>query len=156
MRGQRVDHAFSNYDRFKKPTKYEKEALEYNREGFSIIDVHDMVFTHPAQHPHFSKQVPRTDMFLRPELLKVVEAEKVRQKARQQRMQQMYNELGTKAGEEMSTWKINFGYESHKNVKDLRTMMRTLIEVVKEMANETKLSHTENLHMLKQKQSKNK
>ena len=31
-----------------------------------------------------------------------------------------------------TTWSINFSYESHKNVKDLRTMVKTLIECVKD------------------------
>jgi hypothetical protein len=43
-------------------------------------------------------------------------------------------------------WNINFSYESHKNVKDLRTMMRTLIECVKDNTNEARLSHTENIN----------
>lgn len=49
-----------------------------------------------------------------------------------------------RAGEEMSTWKIQFGYESHKNVKDLRTMVRAVIDAVKDSTREARLSHTEN------------
>jgi hypothetical protein len=76
MKGQRVDYAFSNYDRFKRLNVFEREMLEYNKRGFSIIDVHDQVFEHPVQFPTFGKQQPRIDMWLKPELLKVVEAEK--------------------------------------------------------------------------------
>ena len=72
MKGNRVDYAFSNYERFTRPTKYETEKLDHNPLNFSIVDVHDMVYTHPVQFPHFSKQGNRTDMFLRPELLKQV------------------------------------------------------------------------------------
>lgn len=49
MRGERVDHAFSNYARFKQPTIYEKEALDYNKHNFSIIDIHDKVFNSPGK-----------------------------------------------------------------------------------------------------------
>ena len=82
-------------------------------------------------------------MWLKPELLKIVEAEKADQQARQQRMQQLYSELGMRNGEEFGAWSINFKYESHKNVKDLRTMVRTLIECVKDSTKQAKLNHTD-------------
>jgi hypothetical protein len=48
-----------------------------------------------------------------------------------------------KNGEESGGWTINFSYESHKNVKDLRTMVRTLIECVKDSTNQAKLNHSD-------------
>lgn len=82
MKGNRVDYAFSNYARFKQLNKFEKEALEFNKRGFSIIDIHDKVFENPQQSMAFSKQQARTDMFLKPELLKQVEVEKAEQQVR--------------------------------------------------------------------------
>lgn len=46
-------------------------------------------------------------------------------------------------GEEMTTWSIKFGYESHKNVKDLRTMVRTIIECVKDNTKQAHLNHAD-------------
>ena len=42
-----MDLAFSNYHRFMKPNKYELEALDYNKSGFSIIDIHDKIYENP-------------------------------------------------------------------------------------------------------------
>ena len=74
MRGERRNQAFSNYDRFPRLNKYELEALEYNKGNFSLIDVHDKIYTKVKQYPPISKQTNRTDNFLRPELVKEVEA----------------------------------------------------------------------------------
>lgn len=49
-----------------------------------------------------------------------------------------------KGGDEIQSWKINFSYESHKNVKDLRAMVGTLIDCVKENTNAARLNHPDN------------
>lgn len=55
MRGQRADYAFSNYDRFKRLTKFEREAQDFNKSNFSLIDIHDKIYTNPRKHPAFNK-----------------------------------------------------------------------------------------------------
>ncbi len=87
MKGQRVDMAFSNYDRFPKPGKFEREAIDfYHKHEFSISDLQELNFSNPRQFPAFSKQAARGDMWLRPELLKEVEAQKTEQIIKQQRL----------------------------------------------------------------------
>jgi hypothetical protein len=40
MRGNRIDNAFSNYDRFPRLNKYQKERVEeLNKSNFSVVDV---------------------------------------------------------------------------------------------------------------------
>ena len=146
MRGQRTDQAFSNYDRFPKSNKFELEALDYNKQNFSVVDVHEQMFSRLKKQPPFVRQMPRTDNFLTPELLKIVEAEKLQKKMRHQRMQQQYNEMANGDDKDGSkyTWSINFKYESHKYVKDLRKMVTTVIDCIKDSTKQVKLSHTEN------------
>ena len=46
MRGQRIDNAFSNYDRFPRLNKYQKERVEeLNKSNFSVLDVHDNFYS---------------------------------------------------------------------------------------------------------------
>jgi len=74
--------AFSNYERFKQPTKYEQEVAEYYKHSnFSIADLQHL--RAPRDFPGFDRQQPRTDMFLRPEIMKAVEAERQAAQAQQ-------------------------------------------------------------------------
>jgi hypothetical protein len=41
------------------------------------------------------------------------------------------------------TWAIRFSYESHKNVKDLRKMVSTLISCVKDSTMQARLEHSD-------------
>jgi hypothetical protein len=78
------------------------------------------------------------------------EAYIVKRAQRKQRLQQLYNELGMndEQNNQKQAQTITFSYESHKNTKDLRTMVRTLIDCVDENAREIKLGHMNNLHGL--------
>jgi len=45
MRGDRIDNAFSNYDRFPRLNKYQKERVEeLNKSNFSVVDVGDKFY----------------------------------------------------------------------------------------------------------------
>ena len=75
MRGQRIDNAFSNYDRFPRLNKYQKERVEeLNKSNFSVVDVHENFYVKVRNFPGFGKQQPRTDNWLKPEILKEVQA----------------------------------------------------------------------------------
>lgn len=141
LKGEQVPVAFSNYARFKQPTKYQQEvAAFYRASTFAAADL--QVLKAPRDFPGFGRQLPRTDMFLRPEIMKAVEAERQAQQAQQQRLQQLYGELELGEGDEL-TWAIRFSYEAHKNVKDLRKMVSTLIGCVKESTHAARLGHSE-------------
>jgi hypothetical protein len=56
MRGQRIDNAFSNYDRFPRLNKYQIERIdELNKSNFSVVDVHDKFYKKILNFPGFSK-----------------------------------------------------------------------------------------------------
>ena len=151
MRGQRKDQAFSNYSRFIPLTKFEIEAIEErNKSNFSVIDTNKKLLKKVVNYPHFQQQQPRTDNFLTPDLIKIEETYKVQKAQRKQRLQQLYNELGMndEQNNQKQAQTITFSYESHKNAKDLRTMVRTLIDCVDENARGIKLGHMNNLHGL--------
>ena len=57
----------------------------------------------------------------------------------------MYGELEMNQGEELKSWDIRFSYESHKNTKDLRKMVSTLITCCKDSTDQAKLYHNEGL-----------
>ena len=157
MRGQRIDNAFSNYSRFIPPTKFELEALEErSKYNFSAIDTNKKLLKRVANSPGFVQQMPRGENFLKPELVKVEEVNRQLKAQRKQRLQQMYNELGMndEAGSQKQAQTITFQYESHKNAKDLRTMVRTLIDCVDGNAREIKLSHMDNPHNMSFKKQK--
>ena len=82
LKGKQVSAAFSNYERFKQPTKYEQEVAEYYKHSnFSITDLQHL--RAPRDFPGFDRQQARTDMFLRPEIMKAVEAERQAAQAQQ-------------------------------------------------------------------------
>ena len=87
--------------------------------------------------------MPHGENFLKPELVKIEEANKLQRAQRKQRLQQLYNELGMndESNSQKQAQTITFSYESHKNAKDLRTMVRTLIDCVDGNAREIKLAH---------------
>ena len=56
MRGQRIDNAFSNYDRFPRLNVYQREKIEaLNKSNFSVIDVNDKFYKKIFNFPGFGK-----------------------------------------------------------------------------------------------------